>query len=343
MTALDQISHQLTKRDFESDQEIRWCPGCGDNSILAQVQRVLAELSTEKEKYVFVSGIGCSSRFPYYMNTYGFHGIHGRAMAIASGVKISNPDLQVWVVTGDGDALAIGGNHFIHTIRRNLDIKILLFNNQIYGLTKGQYSPTSKIGQVTKTSPWGVVEYPFNPVAVALGAGASFVARTIDRDPKGLQDTLRAAAAHKGTAFVEIFQNCVIFNDGAFNDLSNKETRPDRVVTLEDGKPLIFGKNQDKGIKLDGFTPVIVDLNDGKHSVSDLLVHNVKSNDPVLAFIYAQMSENPALPTPMGVFRSVEWTTYEKDIEKQIEIAQNKRGKKTLQDLLKTGDTWTVE
>jgi 2-oxoglutarate/2-oxoacid ferredoxin oxidoreductase subunit beta len=343
MSALDQISQPLTKRDFESDQEIRWCPGCGDNSILAQVQRLLAELSTEKEKYVFVSGIGCSSRFPYYMNTFGFHGIHGRASAIATGVKIANPDLQVWVVTGDGDALAIGGNHFIHTIRRNIDIKILLFNNQIYGLTKGQYSPTSKVGQVTKTSPWGVVEYPFNPIAVALGAGASFVARSTDRDPKGLQDVLHAAAAHKGTAFVEIFQNCVIFNDGAFNDLSNKETKSDRTMMLEDGKPLIFGKNQDKGIRLDGFTPVVVDLKNGQHSVNDLLVHNVKSKDPVLAFIYAQMSENPNLPTPLGVFRSVEWTTYEKDIERQITTAQNKRGKKDLQDLLNTGDTWTVE
>ncbi len=333
----------LTKRDFESDQEIRWCPGCGDNSILAQVQKVLAELAgKKKENYVFVSGIGCSSRFPYYMNTYGFHGIHGRAAAIATGVKVANPELDVWVVTGDGDALAIGGNHFIHTIRRNVDIKILLFNNQIYGLTKGQYSPTSKVGLTTKTSPMGVVEYPFNPVAMALGAGAGFVARSTDRDPKGLQQILHAAAAHKGTAFVEIFQNCVIFNDGAFKDFTDKETKSDRTVYLEDGKPLIFGKNNDKGIMLDGFKPVVVDLTSGKYKPEDLMVHHVKAENPVQAFIYSQMSEDPSMPAPMGVYRAAEWTTYDRDVEKQIQAARTKSGQKSLEDLFNDGDTWVV-
>ncbi len=333
----------LNKRDFESDQEIRWCPGCGDNSILAQVQKVLAELARNKENYVFVSGIGCSSRFPYYMNTFGFHGIHGRAAAIASGVKIANPELDVWVVTGDGDALAIGGNHFIHAIRRNIDIKILLFNNQIYGLTKGQYSPTSRIGKVTKTSPMGVVEYPFNPIAVALGSGASFVARTTDRDPKGLQHILHAAAAHKGTAFVEIYQNCVIFNDGVFKDLTDKDSKADRTVNLEDGKPLIFGKNNDKGILLDGFKPVVVDLSDGKYKPEDLMIHHVNADNPVQAFIYAQMSEDPNLPSPMGVYRAIEWTTYERDVEKQIKSAQAKSGAKGIHELFNDGDTWSVE
>lgn len=342
MITEEEVVRSYTKRDFESDQEIRWCPGCGDNSILAQVQKVLADIATKKENYVFVSGIGCSSRFPYYMNTYGFHGIHGRAAAIATGVKLANPELDVWVVTGDGDALAIGGNHFIHAIRRNIGIKILLFNNQIYGLTKGQYSPTSKMGQMTKTSPMGVVEYPFNPVAVALGAGASFVARTTDRDPKMLNHILHAAAAHKGTAFVEIYQNCVIFNDGAFKELTDKDTKPERTVNLEDGKPLVFGKNNDKGILLDGFKPRVVDLTTGQYKPEDLMIHHMKADTPVQAFIYAQMSEDPSMPSPMGIFRAVEWSTYEDDVQKQIRQAQAKTGVRMLEELLNEGDTWTV-
>lgn len=332
----------LTKADFESDQEVRWCPGCGDYSILAQVQRTLPDMGIPKEKYVFVSGIGCSSRFPYYMNTYGFHTIHGRAPAIATGIKVANPDLSVWVISGDGDSLSIGGNHFIHAIRRNIDVKYLLFNNRIYGLTKGQYSPTSEIGKITKSTPMGSLEHPFNPLAVALGAGASFVARTLDRDPKAMQEVLKAAGQHRGTAFIEIYQNCIIFNDGAFTQLTEKETKLDNTILLEHGKPLVYGKNKDKGIKLNGFKPVSVSLTDGKHSVNDLLVHDVKSKDPVLAFIYSQMTEDPTLPTPVGVFRAVEHNCYDQDVKTQIAFAKEKMGKGNLMDLLHKGDTWTV-
>ncbi|MBX7150506.1 2-oxoacid:ferredoxin oxidoreductase subunit beta [bacterium] len=332
----------LTKSDFESDQEVRWCPGCGDYAILAQVQRTLPDMGIPKEKYVFVSGIGCSSRFPYYMNTYGFHTIHGRAPAFATGIKVANPDLSVWVISGDGDSLSIGGNHFIHAIRRNIDIKYLLFNNRIYGLTKGQYSPTSEIGKITKSTPMGSLEHPFNPLAVALGAGASFVARTLDRDPKAMVEVLKAAGQHRGTAFIEIYQNCIIFNDGAFTQLTEKETKLDNTILLEHGKPLVYGKNKDKGIKLDGFKPVSVSLTDGKHSVNDLLIHDVKSKDPVLAFIYSQMTEDPTLPTPVGVFRAVENNCYDQDVKTQIAFSKEKMGKGNLKDLLHKGDTWIV-
>ena len=257
----------LKSKDFSTGIDVRWCPGCGDYSILAQVQRTFPEIiDVPKENIVWVSGIGCSSRFPYYMDTFGFHGIHGRAPAIATGVKVSNPELSVWVATGDGDLLSIGGNHFIHACRKNIDFKIILFNNRIYGLTKGQYSPTSEQGKKTKTSPFGSVDYPFNPVSLAVGANATFVARAIDRDPKHMQEMIRRAGSHKGTAFIEIYQNCVIFNDGTFENITNKETRDDHVLYLEHNKPLIFGKNKDKGIKLDGFKPVIVDLAEGKNS-----------------------------------------------------------------------------
>jgi len=333
----------LTKKDFESDQEVRWCPGCGDYSILAQVQRTLPELGIPKERYVFVSGIGCSSRFPYYMNTYGFHTIHGRAPGIASGIKLLNPELSVWVVTGDGDGLSIGGNHFIHLMRRNLDINVILFNNRIYGLTKGQYSPTSELGKITKSSPFGTLDYPFNPISVAIGAGATFVARTMDRDPKHMQRVLRRAAEHKGTSFVEVFQNCNIFNDGAYFKYTEKDTRPETTVYLEHGKPLIFGAKRDKGILLRGFKPEVVSLADGKHSVEDLLVHDEAQEEPTLAFILSHMIEDPTLPVPLGVFRAVERMVYEEGAYEQIAVAKERMGEPDLQKLLESGDTWEVK
>ncbi len=333
----------LTKKDFESDQEVRWCPGCGDYSILAQTQRTLPNLNIPKEKYVFVSGIGCSSRFPYYMNTYGFHSIHGRAPAIASGIKCVNPDLSVWVITGDGDGLSIGGNHLIHTLRRNLDIKVILFNNRIYGLTKGQYSPTSEFGKITKSSPFGTVDHPFNPIRVAIGAGATFVARTLDRDPAHMQETIKRAAEHKGVAFVEVFQNCNIFNDGAWFKYTEKDTKPDNVVYLEHGKPLIFGAQKDKGIRLNGFRPEVVSISNGKYTKDDLLVHNENDHDATYAFILSHMIDNPALPVPVGVFRAVQDMTYEDALNQQIEQVKQKYGKPDLQALLESGDTWEVK
>jgi 2-oxoglutarate ferredoxin oxidoreductase subunit beta len=332
---------KYTAKDFSSDQDVRWCPGCGDYSILAQVQRIMPELNVPREKVAVISGIGCSSRFPYYMNTYGFHSIHGRATAIASGLKIARPDLSVWVATGDGDGLSIGGNHMIHVLRRNVDINILMFNNQIYGLTKGQYSPTSEMGKITKTSPVGSVDMPFNPAALALGSGGTFVARSLDRDPKHMQTIIKRAAEHKGTSFVEIYQNCNVFNDGAFFAFTEKETKSDTVVFLEHGKPLVFGKDGDKGIKLDGFSPVVVSLTDGSHSVNDLLVHN--ETDSTLAFILANMTYNPDLPRPVGIFLSIDRPRYEVEMEKQIDSAISKRGKGSLEKLLNSGDTWVIQ
>lgn len=332
---------KYTAKDFSSDQDVRWCPGCGDYSILAQVQRIMPDLNVPKEKTVFVSGIGCSSRFPYYMNTYGFHSIHGRAPAIASGLKIARPDLSVWIATGDGDGLSIGGNHMIHILRRNVDVNILLFNNQIYGLTKGQYSPTSETGKITKSTPFGSVDMPFNPAALALGSGGTFVARSLDRDPKHMQMIIKRAAEHKGTSFVEIYQNCNVFNDGAFFEFTEKETKSDTVVFLEHGKPLIFGKENDKGIKLDGFSPVVVSLKDGIHTVNDLLVHNEK--DSTLAFILANMTYNHDLPRPVGIFLAIDRPRYEVEMEKQIDSAISKRGKGSLEKLLNTGDTWVIQ
>lgn len=332
---------KLTIKDFQSDQDVRWCPGCGDYSILAQVQRVFPEFSTPKENFVAVSGIGCSSRFPYYMNVYGIHGIHGRAPAIASGVKLANPKLDVWVATGDGDGLSIGGNHLIHMLRRNINIKVLLFNNQIYGLTKGQYSPTSVLGQITKSTPLGVIDYPFVPVSLALGANATFVARTMDRDPKHLQAMVRRAEAHRGSAFLEIYQNCNVFNDGAFFQFTEKETKDDSIVYLEHGKPLIFGKAKDKGLRLNGFTPEVVSLTGGQYSASDLLVHDEK--DSTLAFILANMIHNPNLPRPMGVFLSLDRQTYEQALEQQIAKAKSKKGEGDLQALLDGDETWIIQ
>lgn len=334
---------KLTKKSFESDQEIRWCPGCGDYSILAQTQRTLPDLNIPKEKYVFVSGIGCSSRFPYYMDTYGFHTIHGRAPAIATGVKATRPDLSVWVITGDGDALSIGGNHFIHLLRRNLDINVILFNNRIYGLTKGQYSPTSEFGKVTKSTPLGSVDHPFNPVSVAIGSSATFVARTMDRDPAHMQKIIKLAAEHKGTSFVEVFQNCNIFNNGAWSKYTEKDSKADNVVYLEQGKPLVFGAQNDKGIRLNGFKPEVVSLTNNKYSEKDLMVHDEKDTDATYAFILSHMMDNPALPAPVGVFRSIEKECYEDAMEHQIEASKEKFGKPDLQALLESGDTWEVK
>jgi 2-oxoglutarate ferredoxin oxidoreductase subunit beta len=332
---------KYTAKDFQSDQDVRWCPGCGDYSILAQVQRILPELNIPKHNIVFISGIGCSSRFPYYMDTYGFHGIHGRAAAIASGVKIARPDLSVWVATGDGDGLSIGGNHFIHICRRNIDVKILLFNNQIYGLTKGQYSPTSEFGKITKSSPYGSPDHPFNPLLVALGAEASFVARSLDRDPKHLQMVIKRAAQHRGTSFVEVYQNCNVFNDGAFLTFTEKETKDDNVLFLEHDKPMVFGTGKSKGIKLDGFTPTVVSLSDSKHSISDLIVHN--ENDTMLPFILARMSNIPGLPRPIGVLFAANRPLYEEEVNRQIERSINSNGEGDLDKLLTHGETWAIK
>ncbi|MGE0821399.1 MAG: 2-oxoacid:ferredoxin oxidoreductase subunit beta [Candidatus Binatia bacterium] len=329
---------KLTRKDFTSDQDVRWCPGCGDYSILAQVQKIFPELGVEKEKVVFISGIGCSSRFPYYMNTYGFHSIHGRAPAIATGLKVSRPDLTVWVVTGDGDALSIGGNHLMHALRRNVDLKILLFNNRIYGLTKGQYSPTSELGKVTKSTPLGSSDHPMNPLLFALGVDATFIARTIDVEARHQQEILKRAAAHKGATIVEILQNCNVYNDGAFESLTDRETKANTQLILEHGKPLIFGKNRDKGIRLRGMTPEVVTLGNGV-SESDLLVHN--ESDPTLGFLISRMGP-PEFPTPIGVVRVAERPTFDGLMNRQLVEAQ-KVGDADLEKLLNSGDVWTVQ
>ncbi len=334
---------KLTAKDFANDIDVRWCPGCGDYSILAQVQRTFPEIiGVEKEKVVWISGIGCSSRFPYYMNTYGFHTIHGRAPAIATGIKVSRPDLSVWVATGDGDLLSIGGNHFIHACRKNIDLNIVLFNNRIYGLTKGQYSPTSERGKITKTSPYGSIDFPFNPVALALGSEATFVARTIDRDPKHMQEMLRRASAHKGTSFIEVFQNCVIFNDKAFDALTDKKTKDDHVLILEHGKPMIFGINKDKGIGLVGMNPVILDLNDGKHRIEDVIIHDEHDESILRATMLAHLDDNPEMPTPVGIFRQISRSTYDADVQAQVDKVKELKGEGDLQKALFNGNTWQV-
>jgi len=336
-------AEKLTAKDFSSGIDVRWCPGCGDYSILAQVQRTLPNMDKiEKEKVVWVSGIGCSSRFPYYMGTYGFHGIHGRAPAIATGLKIARPDLTVWVATGDGDLLSIGGNHFIHACRKNIDLNIVLFNNQIYGLTKGQYSPTSEKGKVTKTSPYGSVDYPFNAISLALGSNATFVARTLDREPKHMAKMLDRAAGHKGTAFLEVYQNCNIFNDGTFSHLTDKEVKEDNVLILENGKPMIFGKNKDKGIKLDGLHPVVIDLNDPKNSIDEVIVHNETDDGQIRAFILSHLTDDPGLPTPIGVFRQLIKPSYDEAMVGQIDSVTEMKGKGDLEKLLFTANTWEV-
>ncbi len=333
---------KLTKKDFTSDQEVRWCPGCGDYAILAAVQRMMPELGIPKEKLVFVSGIGCSSRFPYYMNTYGFHSIHGRAPAIATGIKVSNPDLSVFVVTGDGDGLSIGGNHFMHSLRRNVDLKIIMFNNRIYGLTKGQYSPTSVLGQKNKTAPMGVIDYPIDPVTMALASEATFVARSVDSDPKHLARMIERMSRHKGAAFLEVYQNCNIFNDGAFDEFKEKDVRSDMMLEIEHGKPLTFGKDVKKGIRLNGLRPEVVELAEGgpweeKH----LLVHDETLPDSTHATLLSRM-HFPEMPVAIGVFRQVERPTYEEMLTDQISAARRKSGPGDLEKLINSGDTWEV-
>jgi len=330
----------LTRKDFVSDQEVRWCPGCGDYAILAQMQKVLPDLGIPRENIVFVSGIGCSSRFPYYMNTYGVHSIHGRAPAIATGVKSANPDLSVWVITGDGDALSIGGNHFLHSLRRNVDLKVLLFNNRIYGLTKGQYSPTSLEGHRTKSSPMGSIDYPLHPLSVAISAEATFVARTQDNNIKHLSQILQRAAAHKGTAFVEIYQNCVVFNPTAWDHTTDSDVRDDNILYLEDGKPLLFGKDRDKGIRMNGLQPEVVNLSEVDEQ--ELIVHNESEDNPHYAYMLSRM-EDPNMPLPFGVLRSVSRPTYDELLLDQVEQAVEQKGSGDLEQLFKSGDTWTVE
>jgi 2-oxoglutarate ferredoxin oxidoreductase subunit beta len=332
-----------TKKDFQTDQEIRWCPGCGDYAILAAVQAVFAELGVPREKFVFISGIGCSSRFPYYMNTFGFHTIHGRAPAIATGVKLIRPDLDVWVATGDGDSLSIGGNHTIHMLRRNVGLKVLMFNNKIYGLTKGQYSPTSEVGKKAKSTPFGSVDRPFSPLSLALGSEATFIARSVDVFQQHLKETLRKAAAHQGSAYIEILQNCNIFNDGAWETITEKEARSEQVVQLEHGKPLIFGKNRDKGIRLAGLDLEVVALGSGI-AEKDLLVHDEHNPNPVYAFALSRMDSMPGFPTPIGVLHALQGVPrYEDLIQQQIRDVIAKKGKGDLAKLLRAGDTWELK
>jgi 2-oxoglutarate/2-oxoacid ferredoxin oxidoreductase subunit beta len=334
----------LTAKDFATDQEVRWCPGCGDYSILAQVQKIMPTLGIPKENIAIISGIGCSSRFPYYMDTYGMHSIHGRATAIASGLKAARPDLSVWIVSGDGDSLSIGGNHTIHLLRRNFDVNIMLFNNQIYGLTKGQYSPTSEEHKITKSTPFGSIDHPFNPLALALGADATFVARSMDRDPKHLQQILLRSYRHKGASFVEIYQNCNIFNDGAFEIYTEKATKANETLFLEHGQPLIFGANKDKGIKLEGFKPVVVEI--GKNaSLEDLWVHD--EFDFYKAQILVRMFDDPHLgahlPRPFGVFYQTDRPCYEEVMKIQIDEVIASKGKGNLDKLLRGNETWTIQ
>ncbi|MBI1950712.1 MAG: 2-oxoacid:ferredoxin oxidoreductase subunit beta [Acidobacteria bacterium] len=330
-----------TRADFATDQTVRWCPGCGDYSILAQVQKVMPNLGVARENIVFVSGIGCSSRFPYYMNTYGFHSIHGRAPTIATGIKVSRPELSVWVVTGDGDGLSIGGNHLIHAMRRNLDIKILLFNNRIYGLTKGQYSPTSEFGKKTKSSPFGTAEQPINPLGVALASECTFVARSVDIDTQHLSSIIERAARHRGTAFIEIYQNCNIFNDGAFEDFVAREVRTDRMIQIEHGKPLVFGKERRKGIRLRGFHPEVVTIGESGVSESDLLVHDETPQEPALAYLLSRMSY-PEYPVPVGVFYRADRPRYEEIVEQQSIQATARFGAGSIERLLDSGETYKV-
>jgi 2-oxoglutarate/2-oxoacid ferredoxin oxidoreductase subunit beta len=330
----------FTKKDYQTDQEVRWCPGCGDYAILSAVQQVFPELGVPKEKFVVVSGIGCSSRFPYYMNTFGFHTIHGRAPAVATGLKMARPELEVWIATGDGDSMSIGGNHLIHVLRRNVGVKILMFNNRIYGLTKGQYSPTSEVGKKTKSTPSGSVDYPFNPLSLALGAGATFVARSVDIFQQHLRDTLRRAAEHKGTAYVEIYQNCNIFNDKAFTYITDKESKDENVLYLEHGKPLIYGKNKDRGIRMRGTQMEVVELGNGV-GPEDCVIWDEAQENPATAFLAAQLLP-PHFPTALGVFRSVELPSYEERVGEQMREETDRLGAGSLEKLLNAGDVWTV-
>jgi 2-oxoglutarate ferredoxin oxidoreductase subunit beta len=325
---------ELTRKDFVTPNDVRWCPGCGDYAILNSLQRTLPELGIPRENHVIISGIGCSSRFPYYMNTYGFHTIHGRAPSVATGVKVANPQLSVWIVTGDGDGLSIGGNHLMHLLRRNLNVTVLLFNNRIYGLTKGQYSPTSPVGTTTKTTPAGSVDHPINPLLFALGAEATFIARTIDNNPKHMVETFKAAHAHQGVSFVEILQNCVIFNDGAWDSIYSKENRDEAMLPLTPGKPLVFGK--DKAIRLNGLVPEITEASD-----PTALIHRPDHPSPLYSQLLATLGR-PDFPTPIGIIRQIQRPTYESLISEQIQAAITKRGEGTLKELLHGSSTWTV-
>lgn len=342
MNDIAQAPQTLTSKDFATDQEVRWCPGCGDYSILAQVQKVFPTLGIPRENFVIISGIGCSSRFPYYMNTYGMHSIHGRATAIASGLKASRPELSLWIVTGDGDCLSIGGNHTIHLLRRNFDVNLLLFNNEIYGLTKGQYSPTSEQRKITKSSPVGSIDHPFNPPALALGADATFVARTMDRDPKHLQEMLLRSAHHKGSSFLEIYQNCNIFNDGAFEIFTDKKSKVEETLFLTHGQPLVFGATGNKGIKLDGLQPEVVELN-GSISLNDLWIHDEKDfyKAQILTRFFNDPKSEQHLPRPFGVFYETERPCYEDIMTTQIEEAKSK-SVNNLDKLLRGKEVWTI-
>ena len=341
MTATTVPAEKLVAKDFSSDQDVKWCPGCGDYSILKQVQTVFPDLGIPKEQFVFISGIGCSARFTYYMDTYGMHSIHGRAAAIASGVKAANPDLSVWIVSGDGDAFSIGGNHFIHLMRKNFNVNYLVFNNQIYSLTKGQYSPTSERGKITKTTPFGSIDEPFNPSQLALGAKSTFVARTLDRDPKHMQAILKRAHEHKGTSFVEVYQNCPVFNDAAFFEFSEKETKKERALLLEHGKPLVFGDQNEKGIRLNGTEPEIIDLNTGSYTPEDCWIHD--EHDKVKAFILSGFFDRPYdFPRPFGVIYSEDRRVYDEDMALQIEEVQARKGKVALNQILSGDKTWVI-
>jgi 2-oxoglutarate ferredoxin oxidoreductase subunit beta len=335
------VGVRLGRKDYQSDQEVRWCPGCGDYSILAALQLELAELQVKPENLVFVSGIGCAARFPYYMNVYGVHSIHGRAPAVATGVALARPDLDVWVIGGDGDMLSIGGNHLIHALRRNVGFKIIMFNNQIYGLTKGQYSPTSEVGKITKSTPFGSIDQPFNPISVALGAEATFVARTHDMDRKHMMEMFRRAHEHEGSAFVEIYQNCNVFNDGAFEGITAKESRADMLIELVDGQPIRFGADGEHGVVLNVFGECqiveVADVGEDK-----LLVHDESRQDPALAFALSRLASQPTTPTPIGVFRDVRRSTYEDDVQRQIVSAVERQGPGDLAALLSSGATWDV-
>jgi 2-oxoglutarate ferredoxin oxidoreductase subunit beta len=331
----------LGRKDFQSDQEVRWCPGCGDYSILSAMQLFLPEIGVQPENLVFVSGIGCAARFPYYMNVYGLHSIHGRAPAVATGVALARPDLDVWVISGDGDSLSIGGNHLIHALRRNVSMKILMFNNQIYGLTKGQYSPTSEVGKVTKSSPFGSLDTPFNPLSVAIGAEATFVARTHDMDRKHMLETFRRAHEHQGASFVEVYQNCNVFNDGAFEPITGKEHRAEMIIDLQHGEPVRFGADAQHGVILNAFgeCEIVAVADVGEDA---LLVHDEHRPDPSLAFALARLADRPTMPTPMGVFRDVERPAYEAEVQRQLVAASERQGPADLRALLSSGATWEV-
>lgn len=341
MTDIKNNIPTYTRKDFVSNQEVKWCAGCGDFSILSAVQNALPELGISKEKFVFVSGIGCSSRFPYYVDTYGFHGIHGRAAAIASGVKLANPDLSVWMMTGDGDSMAIGGNHFIHLLRRNIDINIIMFNNQIYGLTKGQYSPTTPLGQKTKTSPFGTIEHPFKPGELVMGAAGTFFARATDTNPKQMKEIFVEAAKHKGASMVEVLQNCVIFNDKTHNEITNKETRDDNQIYLKHGEKMIFGKEKDKGLVLDGLKLKAVTIGKDGYTMDDILVHDAYSKDDTMAYLLSRMTL-PEYPIAVGVIRSYQTEVYDELMVKQIEEVKSISKIKNMTDLINSGNTFTL-